>query len=147
MEIQIKVQRRIPGLKSKKIRQNLQKVLSDLGCRDGELSILLTDDRVISDLNRRYLNRKGPTNVLAFPMAEGAPVHDEPAMLGDVAVSVDTAIRESTISGDPLETTVFRLLIHGILHLFSYDHERSPEEAHRMEEQEKRLLSLINEGD
>jgi len=118
-----------------------------LGCRDGELSILLTDDRVISDLNLRYLNRKGPTNVLAFPMAEGGPVPDEPAMLGDVAVSVDTAIRESTISGDPLETTLYRLLIHGILHLFSYDHEKSLKEAHRMEEQEKRLLSLIEEGE
>jgi len=118
-----------------------------LGSHDGELSILFTGDRVISDLNWRYLKRKGPTNVLAFPMSEVGADHAEPGMLGDVAISIDTAIRESIASGDPLETTIYRLLIHGILHLFNYEHEGSLAEAHRMEEQEKRLLSLILEDE
>jgi len=117
-----------------------------LGCPDGELSVLFTDDKFIADLNRRYLNREGPTNVLAFPLAEGTPSCEEPAMLGDVVISVDTAIRESSFMGDPVETTVHRLLIHGVLHLFGYDHEKSLEEARRMKRREKRLLSLIEQN-
>lgn len=147
MEIQIRTERRIPGLGNKKIRQKLQKALKDLGCHDGELSILLTGDEAISDLNWRYLKRKGPTNVLAFPMSQAGEGPAEPGMLGDVAISVDTAVRESTASGDPLETTIYRLLIHGILHLLNYEHEGSRAEAHRMEEQEKRLLSLIRDDE
>ncbi len=121
------------------------RVLKDLACDDGELSILFTDDRHIAELNRRYLGRKGPTNVLAFPMSGEPPLHFESGILGDIAVSVDTAIRESKNSGEPLDETIYRLLIHGLLHLLNYDHERSPEDARRMEEEQSRLLTLIKD--
>ena len=111
---------------------------------DVELSILLTDDAVISELNRRYLCKNGPTNVLAFPMGEES-LSEEPAMLGDVVISVNTAVKESNQSGDPLEQTVSRLLIHGILHLLGYDHEKSRAEARRMKKEEARLLEVILE--
>jgi rRNA maturation RNase YbeY len=74
---------------------------------------------------------------------------DEPSfslsseMLGDVVVSVDTAVAESTRLREPLEETILRLLIHGILHLLGYDHERSPREAARMTREHKRLLALL----
>jgi probable rRNA maturation factor len=115
-----------------------------LDLHDVELSILLTDDAVISELNRRYLCKNGPTNVLAFPMGEES-LSEEPAMLGDVVISVDTAVKESNQSGDPLEQTVSRLLIHGILHLLGYDHEKSRAEARRMKKEEARLLEVILE--
>lgn len=114
-----------------------------MGCRDGELSVLLTGDEHIAELNQHYLGREGPTDVLAFPMAGGPPPHVEPGMLGDVVVSVDTAVREARALGEPLEKTVYRLLIHGILHLLNYDHEQSSEEAKRMSKEENRLLSII----
>ena len=120
-------------------------VLRDLACHDGELSVLLTDDRHISELNRQYLGRKGPTNVLAFPMSGGPSPYVESGMLGDVVVSVDRAASESRELGEPLEETIFRLLIHGILHLLNYDHEKSTREAHRMEKEQTRLLILIKE--
>lgn len=110
---------------------------------DAELSILFTDDRHISQLNSRYLGRDGPTNVLAFPMTYGPPPDIESPMLGDVVVSVDTAIRESNELGEPLTETICRLLIHGILHLLHYAHEGSVEEAKRMEKEEARLFVLI----
>lgn len=116
-----------------------------MGCRDGELSVLLTDDEHIAELNHHYLGRKGPTNVLAFPMAGGPPPHVESGMMGDVVVSVDTASSEARALGESLEETLCRLLIHGILHLLNYDHERSPEEANRMRKEEDRLLALIKE--
>jgi probable rRNA maturation factor len=133
------------GLRSRKIKGKLKKALSDLGFRDGELSVLLTDDRHIAELNRHYLGREGPTNVLAFPMGEGESAELNPGILGDVVVSVDTALEESGKTGESLERTVHRLLIHGILHLLHYDHERSSLEARRMRREEVRLLALMEE--
>ena len=116
-----------------------------MGCHDKELSILLTDDNGIAQLNERYLGRKGPTNVLAFPMSNGAEPDYSASMLGDVVVSVNTASRESIELGESLEYAVERLLIHGILHLLGYDHTKSEEEAVQMEKEEKRLMKLIME--
>lgn len=116
-----------------------------MACHDGELSILLTDDEHIAELNSRYLGREGPTNVLAFPMSEGPLPCVDSGMLGDVVVSVDTAIEESNKSGEPLEETIYRLLIHGLLHLLGYDHEISPAESDRMEKEQRRLTALIME--
>lgn len=115
-----------------------------MGCHDRELSILFTDDARMTNLNSRYLGREGPTNVLAFPMAlpeDGAGF--EQVMLGDVVISVDTARKEAEEAGETLELTVDRLLIHGILHLMGHDHEGSEAEALRMENEENRLLRLI----
>ncbi|MGD2124515.1 MAG: rRNA maturation RNase YbeY [Desulfobacteraceae bacterium] len=122
-------------------------VLKDLGCHDGELSVLLTDGTHIAELNQRYLKREGPTNVLAFPMSGGPPPLVESGMLGDVVISLDTAVDESNNLGEPLEETIYRLLIHGILHLLDYDHEKSPHEARQMEKEEERLLALIKESE
>jgi rRNA maturation RNase YbeY len=145
MEIQISSQQEIPGLISQKIKRKLERVLKDLACPEKELSILFTDDKRIADLNNRYLGRKGPTNVLAFPMKEGATSEFESPMLGDVVISVGAALRESEEFGEDLEHTIDRLLIHGLLHLLGYDHEKSDSEAERMENKEKRLLSVIRD--
>ena len=103
MEIQIRYQQEIPDLISQKIKRKLERVLKDLACPEKELSILFTDDKRIADLNNSYLGRKGPTNVLAFPMREGQASEFESPMLGNVVISVGTALRESEASGeDPL---------------------------------------------
>ena len=114
-----------------------------MACRDGELSVLFTDDRHIAELNRDYLGRVGPTNVLAFSMSGGPPPDVVSGMLGDVVVSVERAIEESKTLGEPFEQTIYRLLIHGILHLLDYDHERSREQEQLMERKQQELLSLI----
>ena len=146
MEIQISSQQEIPGLKNQKIKSKLTRILKDLGCPDKELSILFTDDTRIAHLNKRYLGRNGATNVLAFPMCEGpTPEFDSP-MLGDVVISVTSALQESKELGETLEHTIGRLLIHGVLHLLGYDHEKSIAEATQMEKEEKRLIELIKEG-
>ena len=126
-----------------------------MACHDKELSILFTNDEQIAQLNDQYLGRKSPTNVLAFPM-NGLSAHDtkagasaseiESVMLGDVVISVDTALRESKAFGESVEHTIDRLLIHGVLHILGYDHEKSAEEARAMEKEERRLMILIKEG-
>jgi probable rRNA maturation factor len=123
----------------------MKRVLKDLACHKNELSILFTDDTHIEEMNRRYLGREGPTNVMAFPMSDVSISDVETGMLGDVVISVDTAIRESERDKEPLDITIYRLLIHGILHLLDFDHERSPEDEKEMMKQERRLLSMIRE--
>jgi probable rRNA maturation factor len=123
----------------------LKRLFADLDFHEGELSVLFTDDKRIAELNQRYLKRQGPTNVMAFPMLSGNHPHRLSSMLGDVVISVDTALSESQELGEPVQRTLDRLLIHGILHLLGYDHEASPKEALRMRREENRLLTLVTE--
>ncbi len=107
---------------------------------DAELSLVICDDSFIAELNRHYLGRQGPTNVLAFAMGEGEDAGMTPGLLGDVVVSADTALREAEENGlDPAEHFM-RLVIHGILHLLGHDHEQGGPEAERMEQLTERLL-------
>jgi rRNA maturation RNase YbeY len=105
----------------------------------------LTTDDDIARLNQGYLGRDGATNVLAFPMSGGPPPQVESRMLGDVVVSLDTALKESAACGEPLHQTINRLLIHGVLHLLGYDHERSASDARRMKAAERRLMAEVEE--
>jgi probable rRNA maturation factor len=115
-----------------------------LDCPDGELSILILDDSQIEILNEKYLKKKCPTNVMAFPMQEGKFSDLNPMLLGDVVISLETARREAENSGITTEKRFIQLLVHGILHLFGYDHETTPQEALRMKNKSKALLKLID---
>ena len=126
-----------------RIEQKAQAVLDALGCPEKELSILLVDDLQIADLNAAYLNREGPTNVIAFPMQEGEFADISPNLLGDVVISVDTAEREGIDAGMDVETRTVELLVHGVLHLMGYDHEHDEEEARRMDEKSLAVLEAI----
>ena len=97
------------------------------GCEPGaELSVAIGDDKWIRDLNRRYKGRDAATDVLAFPQSVGrhVPAVARPAgeggaapLLGDVAISVETAERQARAMGHPVRAELALLLIHGILHL------------------------------
>lgn len=110
---------------------------------EGELSVLLLDDAEIADLNYRYLNRQGATNVIAFPMSEGEFGDINPDLLGDVVISMDTTAREAEILETTIETRFKELLIHGILHLFGYDHETDEVDAREMEDKSEELFEMI----
>jgi len=127
----------------KKIEMMIQAILNALDFPDTELSILIVDDPEIEKLNRKYLNREGPTNVIAFPMQEGDFTHISPQLLGDVVVSMDTAHKEAEISGIHVDERLLELLVHGILHLAGYDHELSETEAQRMESKSNELLAMV----
>lgn len=99
-------------------------------------------------INRTYLARDRPTNVISFSQKEGDCSGMATDMLGDVIISADTSAREADQGGmQPFDRLCF-LLLHGILHLCGYDHERSGEkEAARMEKKEEELFrSLKKEG-
>lgn len=134
---------------SRRLKKVAVRILNDLGCPDGtELSVTIVGDRSIRRINREYLDRDRPTNVISFSQLEGDGGGLAPDMLGDVVISADTAVREAGEGGMPPFERLSFLLLHGILHLCGYDHERSGEaEAARMEEKEAELFrTLKKEG-
>ena len=114
-----------------------------MGSPEAELSILVVGDPEIEELNKRYLNRPGPTNVIAFPMKEGGFSEITPQLLGDVVISIQTAQREAKQAGISVETRFEQLLVHGILHLFGFVHEKNENEARKMEAMSADLLKRI----
>lgn len=119
-------------------------ILNDLGCTSSELSVTIVGDRSMRTLNRDYLGKDRPTNVISFSMQEGEYGNLNPDLLGDVVISADTTAREAEEGGIRFEERLVFLLLHGILHLTGYDHERSGEaEAARMEKREAELFALL----
>ena len=125
------------------IERKADLLLAACGRTGAELSVLITDDPGIAELNSAWRGRQGPTNVLAFAMQEGEPLGQE-TILGDVVISLDTAAREAAAQGISLHQRVAELLVHGLVHLLGLDHERSPEEARRMAAMERDLLERLN---
>jgi probable rRNA maturation factor len=118
-------------------------LVTALGRTEAELSVMLVDDRRIARLNREFLQREGPTNVIAFPMQEGRFAELTPNLLGDVVISVDTAAREAERAGIAFERRLIELLVHGVLHLCGYDHEHDPAQARRMAAKSRALMRKI----
>jgi probable rRNA maturation factor len=108
--------------------------------------VLIVDDAEIRVINRDYLQRDKPTNVISFAMQEGEGSGVNPLLLGDVVISAETAARHATEAGIGFEEELYFLLLHGILHLLGYDHERgTAAEALRMETRERELYTLLRE--
>lgn len=108
----------------------------------------IVGDRAIARLNRDWRGRDEPTDVLSFSQIERrgrAPKTIRPrdlsagAMIGDIVISFDAAERDAKLYGIGLRKYLRRLMIHGLLHLTGYDHERSPREARRMFARQRRI--------
>jgi len=125
------------------IQKKTKQILNALGCNAHEISLLITDDTGIRQLNKTYRNLDKPTNVLSFPMQEGQFSDITPGLLGDVVVSGETARNEAQRAGITLDERLSQLLIHGILHLLGFDHEAGPANAVEMEEKSLKILRDI----
>jgi len=113
----------------------------EVGEGGSSLSISLVDDDAIRRLNREFRGKNAPTDVLSFTLHENGETMPE-RLLGDVVISVDTARRQAAAYDAPLQREVYRLLIHGILHVVGHDHERAGERR-AMEAEERRLARAI----
>lgn len=110
---------------------------------EAELSLVITDDAQIAEINHQYLNRSGPTNVIAFPMGDPEFPEVQPELLGDVIISVQTAEKEAVDAGYAVAERFTELLIHGILHLLGYDHETNDADARQMAEKSRALADHL----
>jgi len=111
------------------------------GAKNCEISLLLTSDEEIRALNKSWRGKDEPTNVLSFPLGEGA--HDNnPQPLGDVVLACETVTREAESRGIEVGHHSAHLVVHGVLHLLGYDHECEGE-ATRMEDLEVAILATL----
>lgn len=124
------------------------------GLGECELSLTLTSDRAMRRLNRDFRGIDAATDVLSFSQIEQAgaappdprSVKNSPGLpVGDVVISIDTAIRDARELGVSAPSQLRRLLIHGFLHLIGYDHERSAAAARRMHARERNLAARMEE--
>ncbi len=112
----------------------------DMSNNEYEISLLMTDDKTIQEYNKEYRNKDNATDVLSFPMEDNI-------MLGDIAISFDTAKRQAEELEISINREVSFLFIHGLLHLLGYDHETSQQDEEEMFTlQEKILKKLIDYG-
>ncbi len=121
-------------------------LLNECGVENHTVSILLVDDREIRDLNRTYRHQDKSTNVLSFPLLSGTdetltglPVSE----LGDIVISLETAVNEARKYNQPIYDRFAWLLTHGLLHLLGFDHEKSGSQAEKMFSKEKKILSKL----
>ena len=129
-----------------RLERSARAILSDLGETSAELGILFVGDQRMRGLNSRYRGKDRTTDVLAFAMREARTPRISrrtPDMLGDVVISVPTACRQAMEAGRSLDEELAWLLVHGILHLCGYDHERSEREARRMHRRERMIRRSI----
>jgi len=125
---------------------------------DAEVSLIFVDEASITDLNRRFLDGTGPTDVLSFPIdhdqlpsgrrpdaggrGPGSPVEadDPPIVLGDVVVCPEVARRQAVEHAQALDDELALLVVHGMLHLLDYDHAEEVD-AQAMQQRERELLA------
>ena len=134
------VRRKAPGapaLDPRRVRVLGDRMLSELELAEAELSVLLTDDSLIRELNRDHRNKDRPTDVLAFGLDESWVAGER--LLGDVVISLDTAQRQANSRRRPLLEEVRFLLAHGLLHLCGYDH-LTPPDKREMDALTRRLV-------
>jgi probable rRNA maturation factor len=108
--------------------------------RDASLTVRIVDARESAALNRRWRGKYGPTNVLSFPVS--GLDHIAPALLGDLVLCAPVLKAEAAAQDKTIAAHCAHLLVHGILHLLGYDHER-PRQAAAMERLETELLAEL----
>ncbi|MBF0614774.1 MAG: rRNA maturation RNase YbeY [Magnetococcales bacterium] len=114
--------------------------------KEVEVGVLLTDDAESRQLNLTYRGLDRPANVLSFAMEDGESFPEleaGPEMLGDLVIPFETTQAEANALGIALDSRLLHLVVHGILHLLGYDHERSPAEAERQESREIDILARL----
>lgn len=115
-----------------------KRLLGELSARyrlaDPEVTLAFVGERAIRTLNRKFLKKDRPTDVLSFPLGEKGA--DGKFYLGDIVIAVPVAFRQSRTKGHSLDRELRLLAIHGFLHLLGYDHsagiEAEEQKAHRL---------------
>jgi probable rRNA maturation factor len=135
----------VPGLV-----EMMERVLTEDDVMEGSgLSLVLSDDSLLRDLNLRHRAVDAPTDVLSFPADEGEPFPQpagEAPYLGDIIVSVESVERQAQEVGLTAADELAHVVLHGLLHLLGYDHEEAEEEAVMKAREEAVLGAAIHAG-
>jgi len=137
MSIQIANHQKLAPIDRKALRAIATALLRQHG-KPPHLSICYVDDAAIRQLNARHLGRDATTDVLAFPLDDGPTPEDDPP-IGEIIVSVETAVTEATQRGIPIEAEIALYTIHGLLHLLGYD-DHEPDDTKAMRQAERQAM-------
>ena len=145
MNIHIENRQKTVKLDLRRIRRVVQKLKKILNCPDHEISLLFVDDEQIRQINRQYLDRDHPTNVISFPLREGDYGDINPQVLGDIVISAERALQDAVAGDLSFDEEIDFLLIHGLLHLLGHNHEGVDEnDATKMKEKEDAVFFLLH---
>ena len=133
-------------IRTMELRRAARRALAAEGLARAEVSVLLSDDTVVHALNLQYRGYDKPTDVLSFAQRDSLPgsppppsVPGRPSVLGDVIISVDTALRQAEAHGVELRQELALLTVHGVLHLVGYEDD-TEEGAELMRVRERQIL-------
>ena len=140
-QVLVKNLHRHKKVKLKSIKGLGEKVLQGEKNRQN-VNVILVDDKYITRLNKKFLNKNGSTDVLSFNMAEGKKMNPEPEVLGEIYISLDRAEKQAKEYDHSLQEEVSLLAVHGLLHLLGYEHGKRDEEKKMREKEEKYLSSV-----
>jgi len=129
----------VQGKGRTKIKKMAETALKGLGFDDCELSVLLTGNSEVRELNREYRGKDKPTDVLSFPMGDSY-------LLGDIVISIEKAASQANEFGVSFDEEMARLLVHGLLHLAGYDHVKGGRQARKMKDKEEELMGALRAG-
>ncbi len=122
------------------IKNIVKKLLDQKGLDRVEISVYLTDDYLIRELNKNYRGKDKATDVLSFIIDEYVGDY---RLLGEIVISIDTARRQAKEMGHSLEDEIKRLLVHGFVHLLGYDHQLGEEEEKIFRNMEENLIKSL----
>ncbi len=128
------------GVDARALKRTARALLEAAGEGHSALSVSLVGDKRIAQINGEHRGKDASTDVLSFPLEPAAG--DPERLLGDIVISVETARRQAAAYDAPLQREIYRLLIHGLLHLLGHDHEEAADRA-AMEAEERRLAQAI----
>ncbi len=122
-------------------------LLDLLGLDDVEISLYLVGQRRSRYLNRLYRGIDKTTDVLSFAQIEDPQPSVQPSILGDIVLNLDQIKKQAIDNHVPFKDELRFMLVHGLLHLLGYDHERDRESAKKMRNKERKLLNALKELD
>jgi probable rRNA maturation factor len=128
----------------RRVRRAMSRIMKYLYCSDKVISLLFVDNKEIREINRRYLSRDYPTNVISFSLTEGEFGDINPNILGDIVISAERAFKDAEKSGIDFNDELAFLMIHGVLHLLNYNHENASRvKTQKMKKKEQELFYML----
>lgn len=129
----------------RRLREAVAATLQQQGA-EGDITIIITDDVAVAELNQRYMGQEGPTDVLSFPAISGDDLFVMPPgatpYLGDIVIALPFTVRQAEAQHNPLASELDLLVVHGVLHLLGYDHDTEIGKSEMWAIQEQILNSL-----
>ena len=128
--------------KKKEIKKLIDLVLKKIGFEElenGQINIKYTSEEEIKMLNEKFYNKVGVTNVLAFTNNQETP-EDKERLIGEIAICISQIEKEAKIYKKAVETRLKHMIVHGVLHLFGFDHQKKGEQK-EMEQVEDDIIS------